>query len=106
MHSKISRVLTDHRKTQDRYPPLWFIEGLAEYWSTTWDAQAEMVMRDAVLNDIVVGLEDMDRIYGSFLMYKEGQNALQYIAGLRRREDPPLPGEFLERSLVQRRVRS
>ena len=33
MHNKISRVLVDHRKTQDRYPPLWFVEGLAEYWS-------------------------------------------------------------------------
>lgn len=79
MHSKISRVLIDHRKPQDRLPPLWFTEGLAEYWSTDWDTQAEMVMRDAVLNDLVVGLNDMDRIYGSFLMYKEGQNALEYI---------------------------
>jgi Tol biopolymer transport system component len=80
MHSKISRVLSDHRKTQDHYPPLWFVEGLAEYWSTTWDAQAEMVMRDAVLNNIAVGLEDMDQIYGSYLMYKEGQNLLDYVA--------------------------
>jgi hypothetical protein len=79
MHSKVTRVLTDHRKPQDRYPPLWFVEGLAEYWSTTWDSQAEMVMRDAVVSDIVVGLDDMDRIYGSFLMYKEGQNALAYL---------------------------
>ncbi len=80
MHSKVARVMADHRKVQDRVPPLWFTEGLAEYWSTDWDTQADMVMRDAVLNDIVVGLSDMDRIYGSFLMYKEGQNALQYIA--------------------------
>lgn len=80
MHSKISRVMVDHRKAQDRNPPLWFTEGLAEYWSTEWDTQAEMVMRDATLSDIVVGLDDMERIYGSFLMYKEGQNALQYIA--------------------------
>ena len=79
MHSKLSRVLVDHRKTQDRTPPLWFTEGLAEYWSTEWDTQAEMVMRDATLNDIVVGVNDMDRIFGSFLMYKEGQNVLQYI---------------------------
>jgi hypothetical protein len=79
MHSKISRVLSDHRKPQDRYPPLWFIEGLAEYWSTDWDAQAEMVMRDAVLNDIAVGLDNIEQIYGSFLMYKEGQSALSYM---------------------------
>jgi len=80
MHSKISRVLVDHRKTQDRYPPLWFVEGLAEFWSTEWDSQGEMVMRDAVLNDIIVGIEDMNRIYGSFLMYKAGQHILTHIS--------------------------
>ena len=79
MTSKITRILSDHRKPVDRMPPLWFTEGLAEYWSTDWDAQAEMVLRDMVLNDDVVGLADMDRIYGSFLMYKEGQNALQFV---------------------------
>lgn len=80
MHSKINRALVDHRMSQDRLPPLWFVEGLAEFWSTAWDAQAEMVMRDAVLNNYVVSLSEMDRIYGSFLMYKEGQHILQYIA--------------------------
>ena len=80
MSSKLARVMTDHRKPQDRTPPLWFTEGLAEYWSTDWDQQAEMVMRDVVLNDMVVGLRDMDRIYGSYLMYKEGQNALMFIS--------------------------
>ncbi|RPH36752.1 hypothetical protein EHM92_03955, partial [bacterium] len=80
MTSKVSRVLSDHRKSSDLSPPLWFTEGLAEYWSTEWDSQAEMVMRDVVLNATVVGLNDMDRIYGTFIMYKEGQNALQYLA--------------------------
>jgi dipeptidyl aminopeptidase/acylaminoacyl peptidase len=79
-YSKINRILTDHRKPQDRLPPLWFTEGLAEFWSTDWDSQGEMVMRDAVLNDIAVGLNDMDRIYGTFLMYKEGQSVLEYIS--------------------------
>ena len=80
MHSKINRILLDHRITQDRTPPLWFTEGLAEFWSTAWDSQAEMVMRDAVLSNYVVPLSDMDRIYGTFLMYKEGQNLLDFIA--------------------------
>ena len=80
MTSKITRILADHRKVGDRSPPLWFTEGLAEYWSTEWDAQAEMVMRDAVLNGSVVGLNDMDRIYGSFVMYKEGQDALGFLS--------------------------
>lgn len=80
MHSKINRVLLDYRQPQDRAVPLWFVEGLAEFWSTTWDTQAEMVLRDAVLNNYIVPLNDIDRISGSFLMYKEGQAILAFIA--------------------------
>ena len=79
MYSKINRDLLDHRLVQDRLPPLWFVEGLAEYWSEGWDTQSEMVMRDATLSNYLVPLGEMDRIYGSFLMYKEGQNILQFI---------------------------
>jgi hypothetical protein len=80
MTSKVGRVTRDHRQNTDLSPPLWFTEGLAEYWSSTWDTQAEMVLRDAVLNNYVVPLSEMDRIYGSFLMYKEGQAILDFIA--------------------------
>jgi len=80
MHSKINRILLDHRITQDRLPPLWFVEGLAEFWSTEWDAQAEMVMRDAVVSNYLVPLKEMESIFGSFLMYKEGQNLLQFVS--------------------------
>jgi hypothetical protein len=80
MHSKINRVLLDHRQAQERLPPLWFVEGLAEFWSMDWDDQAEMVMRDAVMSDYIVPLSDMDRIFGTFLMYKEGQNLLKFLA--------------------------
>lgn len=78
--SKINRVLLDHRQAQDRVPPLWFTEGLAEYWSTEWDTQAEMVIRDAVLSNYIVPVSSMDRIYGTFLMYKEGQQVCEFIA--------------------------
>lgn len=79
MHSKINRVLLDHRIAQDHLPPLWFVEGLAEFWSTEWDNQAEMVMRDAVVSNYIVPLKEIESIFGTFLMYKEGQNILQYI---------------------------
>ena len=79
MYSKINRILLDHRIIQDHLPPLWFIEGLAECWSSEWDIQAEMVMRDAVVSNYVVPLDNMDDIYGTYLMYKEGQNLLKYI---------------------------
>ncbi len=80
MSSKISNVVRTHRVISERYPPLWFVEGLAEYWSYYWDTQAEMVMRDAVLNNIFVPLKDISRIYGSYLLYKEGQNFLQFVS--------------------------
>ena len=78
-HSKVNRILLDYRVPPDRFPPLWFTEGLAEYWSTEWDTQADMIVRDAVLKNYVLGLEDMYRIRGSFLMYKLGQRACQEI---------------------------
>ena len=80
MTAKLMHVLSDHRKTADRMPPLWFTEGLAEYWSTAWDDQAEMVLRDLVLNGNATGLDNMERISGTFLMYKEGQNAIQFLS--------------------------
>lgn len=79
MHSKITTVLKNHNLLDGPYPPLWFTEGLAEHWSTTWDAQAEMVLRDAVLNNYETGLENIRQIEGTFTMYKVGQNILDYI---------------------------
>ncbi|AFH49435.1 WD40 domain protein beta propeller [Ignavibacterium album JCM 16511] len=79
MTNKVFRVLRDHRQPTDMLPPLWFVEGFAEYLSTEVDAQAEMVMRDAVINNYFVGLKDIFKIYGSFLMYKEGQSFLEFV---------------------------
>jgi len=80
MTSKINNVLSEHRKTLGQSPPLWFTEGLAEHWSTKWDTQADMVLKDAVMSGYLVGLDDWERIYGTFLMYKLGQRICDYIA--------------------------
>ncbi len=80
VRSKTNRVLKDHRRTTHPGLPLWFTEGIAEYWSEGWDSQAEMIIRDAVLNDHLVPLKRMDTIFGTFLMYKEGQAICKYIA--------------------------
>ncbi|MBK9331037.1 MAG: PD40 domain-containing protein [Ignavibacteria bacterium] len=80
MMSKINNVLKTHRKTLGGAPPLWFTEGLAEYWSTEWDTQADMVLKDAVLTGYLPGLDNWERIYGTYLMYKMGQKAVEYIA--------------------------
>ena len=78
--NKILRVLRDHRKPPDRFVPLWFTEGLAEYWSGPPDHQHEMVIRDALFANYLVSLEDMFRIYGSFVMYKEGEALFRFIS--------------------------
>lgn len=79
MVAKVANILRLHRQPAERQMPLWFTEGLAEYWSTDWDATAEMVIKDAVMNEYMVGLDDWERFYGTFFMYKFGQNVLQYI---------------------------
>ncbi len=78
--SKLARVMRDHRKPMQLLPPLWFTEGLAEYWSGEPDFQHEMVLRDAVASNYLVPLGDLDRIAGSYLMYKEGEAVLRFFA--------------------------
>lgn len=79
-YSRVLRVVRDHRIPPDRFLPLWFTEGLAEYWSGTPDHSHEMVMRDAVFSNYLVPLENMYRVHGSFLMYKEGEALCRFLA--------------------------
>ncbi len=79
-HSKVGRTLRDHRKTNFPGPPLWFTEGLAEFWSENWDSEAEMFIRDATISGYLVPLSEMYRIFGTFLMYKEGQAICKFIS--------------------------
>ena len=56
--------------------PLWMAEGLSEFESLGWDAEADMYLRDAVLNDYIRPPDEL----GGFLVYKEGQSLMHYIA--------------------------
>lgn len=56
--------------------PLWFAEGLAEWESLGWDANAEMFVRDGTISGYLPPLE-----YGEgYLVYKQGQVAMRYMA--------------------------
>jgi len=57
--------------------PLWFTEGLAEYVSQGWDPEAEMILRDLTISERVVPLP---YLFGGYLVYKEGQSVLNFIA--------------------------
>lgn len=77
---KAFRVLKEYRMPISRRLPLWFTEGLAEYWSGKPDYQHEMVMRDAIFSNYLVPLENMWRINGSYQMYKQGEALCRYIS--------------------------
>jgi hypothetical protein len=80
MLETLNQVRRAHRRVQYTLPPLWFIEGLAEYCSTEWDADAEGLLRDAVTSGEALPLTESGPITGSVLMYKEGQSFLLYLA--------------------------
>lgn len=79
-YSRILRVMRDHRIPPDRFLPLWFTEGLAEYWSGEPDYSHEMIMRDAIFSNYLVPLENIYRITGTFVMYKEGEAICRFIS--------------------------
>ncbi|MDE2834611.1 MAG: BamA/TamA family outer membrane protein [Bacteroidota bacterium] len=78
--NKLVRVYRDFRIPPDRFLPLWFTEGIAEYWSGPQDHQHEMIMRDAVYANYVVPLENIYRVTGSYVMYKEGEALCRFIS--------------------------
>jgi len=61
--------------------PLWMIEGLAEYLSIgRIDAHTALWMRDAVLNDEVPRIKDLDS--GKYFPYRWGQAFWAYVTGV------------------------
>lgn len=42
-------------------PPLWFTEGLAEYWSEDWDNEAAMIVKDMVLRGDILSITEFRR---------------------------------------------
>ena len=79
-YSKLLRSYIDHRVPPDRFVPLWYTEGLAEYWSGDPDFQHDMMLRDALASNFLAEMPDLDRIAGSYLMYKEGEAICRFIA--------------------------
>lgn len=60
--------------------PLWFAEGLAEYCSRGWDPESEMIIKDLAVNQRLIPIDQLDNYGGSYLVYKEGQAVMRYIA--------------------------
>ncbi len=77
---KLGRVMKEKKNFRMHMPPLWFIEGLAEFLSTQWDSQAEGLLRDAVVSNQAYPVTESYPITGTVLMYKEGQSFLDFLA--------------------------
>lgn len=56
--------------------PYWYAEGIAEWLSSGWDANADMFVRDATINDYLAPLEYV----GGYLAYKQGQAAMRLLS--------------------------
>ena len=80
MLAKLAQVMNDRGIFDYTAPPLWFIEGLAESLANPKpDERAHMMMRDAALNDRLVPIPEMWRIWGTFQMYKQGESIVDFM---------------------------
>lgn len=80
MIDKFAQVMHAHKKPPQWFPPLWYIEGLAEYCGATWDADAEGLLRDMTVSGMAYPMLQSEPITGSVEMYKEGQAFLLWLS--------------------------
>ncbi len=76
--SKANEVYRTHPRKSKAHLPLWWTEGLAEYFSTEWNAEADMYMRDMVLSDRVPQMKHIDYLGGGIL-YKLGESIFHLL---------------------------
>jgi Tol biopolymer transport system component len=81
MLEKLQDTMHAHGKYTYSQPPLWFVEGMAEFFANApANSQGDMFVRDALLNGRLLDLDEIWRIEGSFMMYKQGEAILNFIA--------------------------
>jgi hypothetical protein len=59
-------------------PPLWLMEGMASYLGDDEDSFDQMVIRDAVVNNLMPSVRQLDVL--SFLTYRYGHAIMDFIA--------------------------
>ena len=79
---QLERLLSDRRSlmsSQLYMPPLWVIEGMAEYYSIDLeDHNTGMWMRDAAMSGYLIDLETLSRV-GDIRVYRFGQSIMSFI---------------------------
>ncbi len=56
--------------------PLWANEGLAEYLSSNWDTNADMIMRDLAVHEYIPNIQQLNYYFA----YKGGQSVWRFLA--------------------------
>ena len=80
--------------------PLWVFEGHCEFMSQGWDIDADIFIRDLVVNNKLIPISSLGG-YGGWLVYKEGQAFYRYVAEKYGREKV---GEFLHLMKMKRNL--
>ena len=79
MISKLDHTVDRQAKLRHPYPPLWFTEGLAEFWSKEWDTEADMIIKDMVVTGNLIPIPRLYIVHGTYFMYKLGESICTFI---------------------------
>jgi hypothetical protein len=82
VHSFQFEIFFQNRLSRIAPVPMWIMEGMAEHLAADWDAYGRMVLRDAVINGNVPGLESLytfNYLRNQYIGYKISQSAVDYI---------------------------
>lgn len=79
MISKLDNTLDRQARIRYPYPPLWFTEGLAEFWSKEWDTEADMIIKDMVVTGNLIPIPRLYVVHGTYFMYKLGESICTFI---------------------------
>ncbi|HPQ40565.1 MAG TPA: peptidase MA family metallohydrolase, partial [bacterium] len=82
VHSFQFEILFQNRLNRIAPVPLWIMEGTAEHLAADWDPVGRMVLRDAVVNNYLPGLDRLntfDYLPSQYLGYKISQSAVDYL---------------------------
>lgn len=61
-------------------PPLWFTEGIAEYFSSEREPRGEAFLADMVTHGRLTGISDLAKFGGSYPVYKGGESFVRFLA--------------------------
>jgi len=76
---KLETVTSRQARTRYSYIPLWFTEGQAEFWSKDWDTEADMILKDLVIDGQLPAIADLYIVQGTYFMYKIGESICAFI---------------------------